>query len=62
MNTQLRHSQLRREMVHAVESVFGAGVMPHSGHANFSCRFDGERMLLTSGVILRDLTPEAWSS
>ena len=58
MNTELSHPELRREVVDAVELLFQAGVMPHSGHANFSCRLDGERMLLTPGVILRDLTAE----
>ncbi len=58
MNTEHSHPELRREMVDAVALLFRAGVMPHSGHANFSCLLDGGRMLLTSGVILRDLTPE----
>jgi L-ribulose-5-phosphate 4-epimerase len=54
----LSHPELRGEMVDAVELLFRAGVMSHSGHANFSCRLDGERMLLTYGVIVRDLRPE----
>ncbi len=58
MNTDHSHPELRREMVDAVELLFRAGVMPHSGHANFSCVLDEGRMLITSGVILRDLTPE----
>jgi L-ribulose-5-phosphate 4-epimerase len=58
MTKGLSHPELRGEMVDAVELLFRAGVMPHSGHANFSCRLDGERMLLTSGVIVRDLRPE----
>ncbi len=58
MNNGLGHPALREEMVAAVELLFRAGVMPHSGHANFSCRLDDERMLVTSGVIVRDLRPE----
>ncbi len=54
----LSHSERREEMVEAVRFLFRAGVMSHSGHANFSSRLDGERMLLTTGVVVNDLQPE----
>lgn len=59
MTLPLDHSELRQEMSEATELLFRAGVMSHSGHANFSARLDGNRMLLTPGVIVRDLTADA---
>lgn len=37
----------RREVVDACAAVTRSGVLSPSGHGNFSCRVDGERMLLT---------------
>ncbi|MFK8910285.1 class II aldolase/adducin family protein [Streptomyces sp. YS-3] len=45
------------QLVEAAESLFAAGVMAHSGHANLSARLDGERMLLTPGYV-RGIRPE----
>ncbi|MFJ9517480.1 class II aldolase/adducin family protein [Kitasatospora sp. NPDC101801] len=44
-------------LVEAAESLFAAGVMSHSGHANLSARLDGDRFLLTPGFV-RGLRPE----
>jgi L-fuculose-phosphate aldolase len=49
-------AELRADIVGAVDLLFRAGVMSHSGHANFSARLPGDRLLLTAGVIVRDLT------
>ncbi|CAN5228252.1 class II aldolase/adducin family protein [soil metagenome] len=49
---------LRTDIVEAVNVLFRADVMSHSGHANFSARLDGDRMLVTTGVIVRDLSAE----
>ncbi|MEV6553233.1 class II aldolase/adducin family protein [Streptomyces sp. NPDC051597] len=45
------------ELVEAAESLFAAGVMAHSGHANLSARLEGGRMLLTPGYV-RGIRPE----
>ena len=59
MDTDLSHTNERQQMVDAVELLFRAGVMSHSGHANLSCRLDGERFLLTTGTVVRNLQAEA---
>jgi L-ribulose-5-phosphate 4-epimerase len=51
------YPELRAEVVRAARTLFANGVMSHSGHANLSARVDGERMLLTTGGMVRDLTP-----
>ncbi|MEU1073057.1 MULTISPECIES: class II aldolase/adducin family protein [unclassified Streptomyces] len=45
------------ELVEAAQSLFAAGVMAHSGHANLSARLEGGRMLLTPGYV-RGIRPE----
>jgi len=55
MADELSHPEQRREMVKAVELLFSAGVMSHSGHANFSFRLEGERMLLSTGTVVRGM-------
>ncbi|GAA0595182.1 class II aldolase/adducin family protein [Streptomyces crystallinus] len=45
------------QLVAAAESLFAAGVMAHSGHANLSARLDGDRLLLTPGYV-RGIRPE----
>ncbi|MFD8980591.1 class II aldolase/adducin family protein [Streptomyces sp. NPDC059564] len=44
------------QLVGAAETLFAAGVMARSGHANLSARLDGERFLLTPGFV-RGLRP-----
>lgn len=55
-DVQVENEQAR-QLVEAAESLFTAGVMSHSGHANLSARLDGERFLLTPGFV-RGLRPE----
>ncbi|MFJ7207024.1 class II aldolase/adducin family protein [Streptomyces sp. NPDC098789] len=45
------------QLVEAARTLFEAGVMSHSGHANLSARIDEERFLLTPGFV-RGLRPE----
>lgn len=59
MDTALSDIEERHQVVEAVDLLFRAGVMSHSGHANFSCRLAGERLLLTTGTVVRDLQVEA---
>lgn len=42
-------------IVAAVDHLFAAGVMSHSGHANLSARLDAERFALTTTGMVRDL-------
>ncbi|WP_329571795.1 class II aldolase/adducin family protein [Kitasatospora sp. NBC_01266] len=55
-DVQVENEQAR-QLVEAAESLFTAGVMSHSGHANLSARLDGDRFLLTPGFV-RGLRPE----
>lgn len=57
MTTPRTESQVDRDVVTAVEYLFTAGVMSHSGHANLSARLDTERFVLTTGAV-RDLRPD----
>ncbi len=50
-------SKQAHQLVEAAASLFTAGVMSHSGHANLSARLDGDRFLLTPGFV-RGLRPE----
>ncbi len=43
----LNHAHPRQTVVDACAVVSGSGVLSPSGHGNFSCRVDPERMLLT---------------
>lgn len=45
----------REEVTAAARSLFEAGVMSPSGHANLSARVGEDRMVLTSGGFVRDL-------
>jgi L-ribulose-5-phosphate 4-epimerase len=57
--TNLTESEAREQLVQAARLLFQAGVMSHSGHGNMSMRLPGaERMLLTSGGLLSNLTQE----
>jgi L-ribulose-5-phosphate 4-epimerase len=57
--TNLTESEAREQLVQAARLLFQAGVMSHSGHGNMSVRLPGaERMLLTSGGLLSNLTQE----
>ena len=49
---------LAEAMVAAVERLFAAGVMSHSGHGNLSARLAGERMLLTTTGVLAGLSTD----
>jgi L-ribulose-5-phosphate 4-epimerase len=40
-----------QQLVDTAEQLFEAGVMSHSGHANLSCRVDGESFILTPGFV-----------
>ncbi len=48
----------RSALVRSAASLFSGGVMSHSGHANLSARLDGDRLLLTTGGTMRELTEE----
>jgi len=57
--TNLSESQAREQLVKAAHLLFQAGVMSHSGHGNMSFKLpERDRMLLTSGGVLANLTPE----
>src|SRR5512135_3353 len=57
--TTISESQAREQLVQAAHMLFQSGVMSHSGHGNMSFRLPGEdRMLLTSGGTISNLTPE----
>lgn len=47
---------IKSAIVKAVEMMFGAGIMQHSGHSNISVRLDENRMLLTSQGKVKGLT------
>ncbi|MET7458059.1 class II aldolase/adducin family protein [Streptomyces sp. NPDC005574] len=51
MATTQAANERAHELVAAVESLFTAGVMSHSGHANLSARLDAESFLLTPGFV-----------
>lgn len=51
------HRTERQAVADAAASLFNAGVMSHSGHANLSTRV-GDAMLLTTGGVVRGLTPD----
>lgn len=48
----------RAALVAAVGHLSETRVMPYSGHANVSLRLDGERMLLTTPGVVRNLTAD----
>src|SRR6266705_2417780 len=57
--TNLTETEARKQLIQAGRLLFQAGVMSHSGHGNMSVRLPGaERMLLTSGGLLTNLTQE----
>jgi len=57
--TNLTETEARKQLIQAGRLLFQAGVMSHSGHGNMSVRLPGaERMLLTSGGLLANLTQE----
>src|SRR5712692_7255755 len=57
--TTTTESQAREQLVQAAHMLFQSGVMSHSGHGNMSFRFpETEHMLLTSGGVISNLTPE----
>ncbi len=57
--TNLTETEAREQLIQAGRLLFQAGVMSHSGHGNMSVRLPGaERMLLTSGGLLANLTQE----
>jgi L-ribulose-5-phosphate 4-epimerase len=52
-------NQAREQLVQAAHLLFQAGVMSQSGHGNMSFKLpEGDRMLLTSGGVLANLTPD----
>jgi len=59
MDAELSYPEKRNEIVDAIELLFRAGVMSHSGHANFSSRVGDDRLLVTTGAVVRDLQPKA---
>jgi L-ribulose-5-phosphate 4-epimerase len=57
--TNLTEAEAREQLIQAGRMLFQADVMSHSGHGNMSVRLPGaERMLLTSGGLLANLTQE----
>ena len=57
MGAELSYSEKRHEILDAIGLLFRAGVISHSGHANFSTRLTDDRLLITTGAIVRDLQP-----
>ena len=53
--TDLNDRDIRAAVVEAAEHLFVSGVMSHSGHANLSARIEGDRFLLTTTGMVRDL-------
>lgn len=51
MDDESRQRESAEELVAVAERLFAAGVMSHSGHANLSARFSGDRFLLTPGFV-----------
>ncbi|HEX9131373.1 MAG TPA: class II aldolase/adducin family protein [Ktedonobacteraceae bacterium] len=57
--TNFTENQAREQVVYAARMLFQSGVMSHSGHGNMSFKLpEGDRMLLTSGGVLANLTSE----
>lgn len=56
--SSLSYAIERQALVDASASLFRAGVMSHSGHANLSVRVAAETILLTTGGNVRALAPE----
>ncbi|HVB05915.1 MAG TPA: class II aldolase/adducin family protein [Acidimicrobiales bacterium] len=52
------HLDERIAVVNASSGFFRAGIMSHSGHANFSARVNSEEIVLTSTGQVRELTVE----
>ncbi len=48
--------QIAEALVAAVERLFAAGVMSHSGHGNLSARLPDDRMLLTASGVLAGIS------
>jgi len=55
MTIQAPTTDLGAELVAATRHLFTSNVMSHSGHANLSARLDGDRFVLTTTGMVRDL-------
>jgi len=55
MTLQAPTTDLGAELVAATRHLFTSNVMSHSGHANLSARLDGDRFVLTTTGMVRDL-------
>jgi len=55
MTTQAPATDLGAALVAATRHLFTSNVMSHSGHANLSARLDGDRFVLTTTGMVRDL-------
>ena len=49
---------VKLQLIQASKTLFDSGVMQHSGHGNMSARIDGDRIVITSGGTLHNLTPD----
>jgi L-ribulose-5-phosphate 4-epimerase len=58
MTLQAPTTDLGAELVAATRHLFTSNVMSHSGHANLSARLDGDRFVLTTTGMVRDLRPD----
>ena len=56
MLSQVDVGEAKEAVVRAAQLLFSSGVMQASGHGNLSARVDGDRMVLTGGGSIRDLT------
>ncbi len=58
MTVQAPTTDLGAALVAATRHLFASNVMSHSGHANLSARLDGDRFVLTTTGMVRELRPD----
>lgn len=61
MDIRTAQAQRSQQILDAIALLFSNNVMSRSGHANLSARLDEQRVLLTAGGTVRNLTPEQFA-
>ena len=61
METLSIQAERSRQILDAIELLFNNDVMSRSGHANLSARLDEQRIVMTAGGTVRNLTPEQFA-
>ena len=61
METLSTQTERSRQILDAIEVLFNNDVMSRSGHANLSARLDEQRIVMTAGGTVRNLTPEQFA-